>query len=59
MDQTLLQKDIWHDELWENPWDLAGVIVIGLFIATVLFFILFAITFGLLFPVDSTEGDQQ
>ncbi|XP_010616703.1 small integral membrane protein 6 [Fukomys damarensis] len=59
MDQILLQKDIWHDEFWENPWDLAGLIIISLFIATVLFFILFAIMFGLLFPGDSTEGDQQ
>ncbi|XP_037057157.1 small integral membrane protein 6 [Peromyscus leucopus] len=39
-------KTIQNDDFWNNPWDVGGLIVIGLFTSTFLFFIIFAIVFG-------------
>ncbi|XP_008564322.1 PREDICTED: small integral membrane protein 6 [Galeopterus variegatus] len=47
MDQLINEK-IWNDEFWQNPWEKWGLVVIGLFITTVVSFILFAVVFGLL-----------
>lgn len=58
MDQTAVQKNIWQDEFWENPWELGGLIVIGLFISTVLFFFMFAVVFGLIPPLEKTEYEE-
>ncbi|XP_073901243.1 endoregulin isoform X2 [Castor canadensis] len=58
MDQIVF-KNIWNDEFWENPWNLGGLIVIGLFTITFLFFILFAVVFGLLSTTERTEGEKE
>jgi hypothetical protein len=58
MDQIVF-KNIWNDEFWENPWNLGGLIVIGLFTITFLFFILFAVVFGLLSTTERTEGEKK
>ncbi|XP_048221894.1 small integral membrane protein 6 [Perognathus longimembris pacificus] len=58
MGQVLFYKDLWKEEFWENPWELGGLIVIGLFTVTFLFFILFAVLFGLLFPSEQTENEE-
>lgn len=39
-------KTIQNEDFWKNPWDVGGLIVIGLFISTLLFFIVFAFVFG-------------
>ncbi|KAH0518703.1 Small integral membrane protein 5 [Microtus ochrogaster] len=44
--EMVIPKDPQNDEFWNNSWDMGGLIVIGLFIATFLFFIIFAIVFG-------------
>ncbi|XP_062071982.1 small integral membrane protein 6 [Lepus europaeus] len=51
-------KEMWSDEFWENPWDQGGLIVIGLFTITVLLFILFAVVFGLLPPMERTQCEE-
>ncbi|XP_069338275.1 small integral membrane protein 6 [Eulemur rufifrons] len=55
MDQLIVQKSVWKDEFWQNPWEKGGLAVIGLFITTVLLLTLFAIVFGLFQP---TEDDR-
>ncbi|XP_051015012.1 small integral membrane protein 6 [Acomys russatus] len=45
MSQMVIPKTFHKDDFWNNPWDVGGLIVIGLFISTVLFFIIFAIVF--------------
>lgn len=44
--EMVIPKDTQNDDFWDNSWDMGGLIVIGLFIATFLFFIIFAIVFG-------------
>lgn len=44
--QMVTLKTIQNDDFWNNPWDVGGLIVIGLFTSTFLFFIVFAIVFG-------------
>ncbi|XP_012784628.2 small integral membrane protein 6 [Ochotona princeps] len=51
-------KELWNDEFWQNPWDQGGLVVIGLFITTVLFLILFAVVFGLLPPMEKTQYEE-
>lgn len=46
MGQTGAPKTIQNEDFWKNPWDVGGLIVIGLFISTLLFFIIFAFMFG-------------
>lgn len=41
----VIPKATQNDDFWNNSWDMGGLIVIGLFIATFLFFIIFAIVF--------------
>lgn len=51
-------KELWNDEFWQNPWEQGGLVVIGLFITTVLFLILFAVVFGLLPPMEKTQYEE-
>ncbi|XP_040605996.1 small integral membrane protein 6 isoform X2 [Mesocricetus auratus] len=44
--QMITLKTTQSDDFWNNPWDLGGLIVIGLFICTFLFLTLFALVFG-------------
>ncbi|KAK7805312.1 hypothetical protein U0070_027151 [Myodes glareolus] len=44
--EMVIPKDTQNGDFWDNSWDMGGLIVIGLFIATFLFFIIFAIVFG-------------
>lgn len=46
MGQMLTLKRTQNGDFWDNPWDVGGLIVIGLFTSTFLLFILFAIVFG-------------
>ncbi|CAH6776425.1 Smim6 [Phodopus roborovskii] len=46
MGQMVTSETIQNGDFWDNPWDVGGLIVIGLFISTFLFFIIFAIVFG-------------
>nr|XP_021491768.1 small integral membrane protein 6 [Meriones unguiculatus] len=45
--RMVIPKRFQSDDFWKNPWDVGALIVIGLFTSTVLFFIVFAIVFGL------------
>ncbi|XP_057632639.1 small integral membrane protein 6 [Chionomys nivalis] len=53
--EMVIPKDTQNDEFWNNSWDMGGLIVIGLFIATFLFFLIFAIVFGC---VESTACEE-
>lgn len=46
MGQIVARKTIQNEDFWKNPWDVGGLIVIGLFISALLFFIVFAFVFG-------------
>ncbi|KAM8785746.1 small integral membrane protein 5 isoform 1-T1 [Rhynchonycteris naso] len=59
MDILINERHLWKEEFWQNPWDQGGLAVISLFIATVLFLMLFAVVFGICPPfkkMDRQEG---
>ncbi|XP_029418572.1 small integral membrane protein 6 [Nannospalax galili] len=45
-----------NDDFWQNPWDVGGLTVIGLFTFTFVFFIIFATVFGY---VEKTECEEE
>ncbi|XP_042521397.1 small integral membrane protein 6 [Dipodomys spectabilis] len=59
MRQIIFYKDLWKEEFWENPWEVGGLIVIGLFVGTFLFFILFAVLFGFFSPSERKEYEEE
>lgn len=46
MGQMIAPRKIQNEDFWKNPWDVGGLIVVGLFISTLLLLILFAVVFG-------------
>ncbi|XP_006869671.1 PREDICTED: small integral membrane protein 6 [Chrysochloris asiatica] len=55
----ILSQTVWKEEFWQNPWDLGGLVIIGLLIATVLLLILFAVVFGLLPPCEASSSCEE
>lgn len=51
-----IPKRFWSDDFWKNPWDVGALIVIALFTSTVMFFIVFAIVFGLVEKKRTSRG---
>lgn len=46
MGQTIAPKKLQNEDFWKNPWDVGGLIVVGLFTSMLLLLILFAVVFG-------------
>lgn len=46
MGQTIAPRKIQKEDFWKNPWDVGGLIVVGLFTSTLLLLFLFAVVFG-------------
>lgn len=46
MDIQTKHRQMWNEEYWMNPWDEGSLAVIILFIAMILFVVLFAVSFG-------------
>ncbi|XP_045691942.1 small integral membrane protein 6 [Phyllostomus hastatus] len=60
MDTLLtVPSSLWKDQFWENPWDQGGLAVIGLFIATVLLLLSFAMVFGASPPLEKAGRSEE
>lgn len=59
MDILAKHRELWNEEYWMNPWDEGSLAVIILFIAMILFLVLFAVTFGTFPLLKSVECNKQ
>ncbi|XP_054988391.1 small integral membrane protein 6 [Sorex araneus] len=59
MDILTKYRQIWNEEYWQNPWDEGSLAVIVLFIAMILFVVLFAVIFGTFPLLTSDNCDEQ
>ncbi|XP_054449046.1 small integral membrane protein 6 [Pteronotus mesoamericanus] len=50
-----IQRRLWKDQFWENPWDQGGLAVISIFIITILLLMSFAVVFGALPPLEKVN----